>query len=111
MQPSTRFIRGLTASEAAWIQHRLLEEIRSGRPGSDDPKAVLARVKQTLKSQVDDVRACELLIRLDTLSDEAMELVLHDIEHERLSPEEKRRRKAQKATDYRQRQMLDLGSS
>jgi hypothetical protein len=111
MQPSTRFIRGLTASEASWIQHRLLEEIRSGRPGPDDPETVLARVKQALESQVNDVRACELLSRLDALSDEAMELAFHNIEPEKLPPEEKRRHEAQRATHYRQRQMLGLGNS
>jgi hypothetical protein len=26
MQPSTRFIRGLTASEASWIEYRLLKK-------------------------------------------------------------------------------------
>jgi len=36
-----------------------------------------------------------------------MELLLHDIEHERLSPEEKRRRKAQKATYYGQLKRAD----
>jgi hypothetical protein len=110
MQPSTRFLRGLTASEASWIQHRLLEEICSGRPGSDDPESVLVRVKQRLGSQADDVRACEQLSRLDTLSAEAMELALHDIEHERLSPEEKRRLKAQRAVYFGQRQMQGLCS-
>jgi hypothetical protein len=37
-----------------------------------------------------------------------VELALHDIEHQKLSPEEKRRRTAQKATYYRLRQIQEL---
>jgi len=100
MQPSTGFIRGLTASEASRIQHRLLEQIRSGQPKSDDPGTILARVKRKLEARVNDDTARELLGRLSALADDARELELHDVEHEGLSPEEKRRRTAQKATYY-----------
>jgi hypothetical protein len=110
LQPSEQCLSSLNAADISRIQPALLEVICSGQPGSDDPETVLARVKQRLKSQVDDVRACELLSRLDTLLAEAMELVLHDIEHERLSPEEKRRLTAQKATYYRRRQIERMRS-
>jgi hypothetical protein len=61
MQPSTQFLHGLTASQTAWIQLRLLEVIRSVRPGSSTPETVLARVKETLESRVNEDTARELL--------------------------------------------------
>jgi hypothetical protein len=103
MQPSTRFLHGLNASQTAWAQHRFLEVVRSGQPGSDDPATVLVRVTQKLETTVNDARANQLLHRLRTLHDEALELVLHNIEHDWLSPEEKRRRRVRKATYYGQR--------
>jgi hypothetical protein len=101
MKPSTRFLHGLNPSQIAWAQHRFLEVVRSGQPGSDDPKAVLARVTQKLEATVHDTRANQLLHRLKTLHEEALELALHNIEHERLSREEKRRNRARKETYYR----------
>jgi hypothetical protein len=51
LQPSTRFLSRLNASQIAWIQHRFLEFIRSGHTGSGDPATVLARVKENLKTR------------------------------------------------------------
>jgi hypothetical protein len=64
MHPSTRFLSGLSASQVAWTQHRFLEVIRTGQPGSDDPEVVLARVKQNLQARVNDVAAEQLMARL-----------------------------------------------
>lgn len=105
MQPSTRFLCGLSPSQSAWAQHQLLEVSRSGQSGSDDPETVLARVNQNLESRVNDDTAERLLKRLVEYREEALALALHNIEREKLSPEERRRRRARKATYYRRLQI------
>jgi hypothetical protein len=110
LQASQRFLGGLSASQAAWTQHRFFEVIRTGRPGSDDPETVLARVKQNVQARVNDAAAEQLMARLDAFPEEALALALHNIEREKLSPEEKRRRRARQATYYRQLQIRGLGS-
>jgi hypothetical protein len=88
------------------IQHRLLEEIRSGQPGSNDPETLLAKVTEDLRQSERRETAGQLLKQLASYPGEALALVLHNLEHEKLSPEEKRGRRARKATHYRQRRTL-----
>jgi hypothetical protein len=78
MQPSTRFLCGLSPSQTAWVQHRFFEVVRSAQPRSDDPETVLAVVTQKLQVTVNDERAHELLQRQTALREEALELALNN---------------------------------
>lgn len=111
MQPSTRFLSGLTTPQITSIQNRILEVIRAARPGSDNPEPVLARVRENLEATANDDTGRLLLERIASLRGEALALALHNIEHQRLSPEEKRRHRARKVTYYRQRQIEGMSSS
>jgi hypothetical protein len=110
LQPSKQLLSGLSPNDISRIQYKLLEVIRSGQPGSDDPATVLARVTEDLKQRDDSETAGQLLKQLAAYPGEALALVLHNLEHEKLSPDDKRRRNARKATYYRQRQMQGLCS-
>jgi len=110
MQPSTQLLSGLSPTDISRIQHTLLAEIRSERPGSEDPTTILARTTEALRQSDTGETSDELLKHLTMYSEEALALVLHDLENEKLPREEKRRRRAQKATYYRQRQIERMSS-
>jgi len=78
------------------------------QPGSGDPEIVMAKAKQNLGTRANDETASRLLNQLVAFPEEAVALAAHNIEYQKLSPEEKRRRKAQKATHYRWLQIQRL---
>jgi hypothetical protein len=111
LQRRKQLFSGLGEADISRIQHKILGDIRLGQPGSGDPETVPARVTEDLKRRASSETGHQLLKQVAAYPGEALALVLHNLEHEKLSPAEKRRREPQKATDYRQLQTQGLGSA
>jgi hypothetical protein len=109
LQRRKQFFSGLGEADISRIQHKILGDIRLGQPGSGDPETVPARVSEDLKRRASSETGHQLLKQVAAYPGEALALVLHNLEHEKLSPQEKRRRKAQRATYHRLRQIQGLG--
>jgi hypothetical protein len=105
LQPNKQFLSGLNAADISRIQRDLLEVICSGQPGSDDPETVPAEATEEREPRVDDNASGQLLKQPASCPGEALALAMHNIQRERLSPKEKRRHRARKATYYRPRQI------